>query len=452
MTNPPELDHSAVKKKEKKTDLYHTAENLLARFLNVNLSKTSDRNAYLLVVEMLWATFLGAATSFNAAYALRLGSTDAEVNLLTSIPALLAILISIPSGRILQRTAHRKNLIVGSLALHRAGYLLIAIVPWLKFLGASHSTVVVITLILFTVPAQFFNIGFTSIQAEVISEDQRAAVFSMRNQIFHAVRAVCVFLLGLWLDAVIFPLNYQLMFLVTFFITLISTYLVMKIEIPQRDVSQLPANTPVRKSLKTRLQDTAADLRTNPQFLRFTINTFAMDVGLWAIVPLFNIYYINELGATDGWLGTSSALMSLATIFGFTVGKKVMKKWGRKKTLQLVSLLRPIFPLVVGLTGDLTVIIIISTVVGILMPAMDISHYSLLLTITPPDKRDEYTAIYSTVLNISAFASPFIGIAISRYIGIANTILIFAGVRLLGGLMWTIFPIREFDQKAVLES
>jgi hypothetical protein len=34
-----------------------------------------------------------------------------------------------------------------------------------------------------------------------------------------------------------------------------------------------------------------------------------------------------------------------------------------------------------------------------------------------------------------------LGIAISEWIGIPGTLLLFAGVRLLGSLTWTLFPI-----------
>ncbi|NSW53645.1 MAG: MFS transporter [Anaerolineae bacterium] len=442
--------------KEKKPTVFNLLEQRLLSFLHINKENRDDRNAYYMVVEIFWATFLGAATAFNAAYALRLGSSDEEVNFLTSIPALIAILVSIPAGRILQKAAHKKRLVMSSIALHRMGYLLIALVPWLKFLNLPQSTLVVVMLIVFTIPAQFFNIGFISIQAEIISEERRGAVFSMRNQVFSAVRAVAVFLLGLWLDAVVFPLNYQLMYLVTFLICLLSTWYLVKLEVPERKSAPAPAvDIPTRKQQKPlgqRIQETLGDLRQNPQFLRFTINTFVMDIGLWAIIPLFTIYFVNDLGATDAWLGTSNAAMSVANIIGFSIGKLIMQRFGRKKTLQYLSLLRPVYPLVVGLTGDLTAILVISTITGVIMPGMDLSHYSLLLTITPPDKREEYTALYSTILNVSVFVSPLIGTAIAAVLGAATTILIFAGVRLIGALMWTIFPIKDFDRAAVMQA
>ena len=69
------------------------------RLLRLNLDNQDDRNALFLVVEVFFAAVLGAAATFNAAFALRLGATNEDIGLLTSLPALLAVVISIPAGR-----------------------------------------------------------------------------------------------------------------------------------------------------------------------------------------------------------------------------------------------------------------------------------------------------------------------------------------------------------------
>ncbi|MBN2047379.1 MAG: MFS transporter [Anaerolineaceae bacterium] len=416
------------------------------RYLNINLDRKDDRNAFYLVVEMFWATFLSAATAFNAAYALRLHASDTEVSYLTSIPALLAVAISIPAGQILQRSSRKKAMIMSALSIHRAGYLLIALVPWLHFDNVSGGTMIVILLILFSAPAQFFNVGFMPLQAEVIAPERRAAVISMRNQIFHAARSVSVFLFGLWLDAVVFPLNYQLMFIVTFALSILSIVYLLKIEMPEKsEVAELPERAKLKDKLRFRknLQTMIADLRGQPQFLRFSVNTLLMDVGLWAITPLFTIFYVNELNASDSWLGIFNSVNSVTNIIGFSFWGKLLKRWGERKSLRITALMRPIFPLAVALSKNLMVTMITSGVMGAAMAGLTLSHYSILLKATPPESRERYSALYTTIQNISVFFSPLLGVAVSNLVGIPTTLMIFAGVRFLGGLMWFFFPIEE---------
>jgi predicted MFS family arabinose efflux permease len=66
-------------------------------------------NAWYLVVEIFWASMLAAAVTFNSAFALHLGATNPQVGWLTSLPALVAVIVSIPAGRFLQQRIRRKS-------------------------------------------------------------------------------------------------------------------------------------------------------------------------------------------------------------------------------------------------------------------------------------------------------------------------------------------------------
>jgi hypothetical protein len=90
------------------------------RLFNLNPALPEDRNARFLIIEMFWASMLASAATFNSAFALRLGATNSEVGLLTSIPALMAVLVSIPAGRFLNNISKRKPWILGSLVFYRS--------------------------------------------------------------------------------------------------------------------------------------------------------------------------------------------------------------------------------------------------------------------------------------------------------------------------------------------
>jgi len=180
---------------------------ILYRLLRLNLANEDDRNALFLVVEVFFAAILGAAATFNAAFALRLGATNTDIGLLTSLPSLIAIAISIPAGRFLQARARRKPWIAGSLLMHRAGFLLVALVPLLKLAGLNQGTALVALLIVISTPAHFFNVGWIPLLADVIPVERRAAVFAGRNITANATTSVAVFLFGLWLKDTTFPVN-----------------------------------------------------------------------------------------------------------------------------------------------------------------------------------------------------------------------------------------------------
>lgn len=416
-------------------------ERILTKFLHLDMRKKDDRNAYYLVAEVFWAAFLNGAASFNVAYALRLNASDQMVGYLSSIPALFAIFLSIPVGIWVQRAHRKQRLLISSLAVFRLGYLAIALVPWLNFLQIEKGNLIVILLIFFAILQRPMIIGFQPMMSNVLPPEKQAPVISARNQIMFAVQSISVFLFGIWLDKIIFPLNYQVMFLFTFALSIISTYLLTKIERPEQNTK--PHLTPDNASIKTRLTGLIKVAKDNPILTRFMINTLCMDFGMWVTNPLFSIYYVNNLGASDAWLGTMTALHSVANIAGYSLWKPVINRMGAEKLLKYSSLLRPLWPLSIALAPNLTVILVIAVVWGLLVPSIGLSHQSMFLRALPEDALEEGQSLHSTIQNASAFVSPLLGVAIADAIGIPATLFIFAGVRLLGSLMWTFNPLKD---------
>ncbi len=417
---------------------------LLSRYLHLDLKKREDRNAYYLVAEVFWAAFLNAAASFNVAYALRLEASDQMVGYLSSIPSLFAIFLSIPVGRWVQRTRNKQHLLITSLGIFRLGYVAIALVPWLNFFKLPDGSLIIILLILFAVTQRPMIIGFFPMMSSVIPAHKQAPVISARMQIMSAVQSLSVFLFGLWLDRIIFPLNYQLMYFFAFGLSIISTLLLAKIERPKEDPKPLPEkNKDVPVPIKERLSGFVKVAKDNPVFLRFMINTLFMDFGMWVTMPLFSIYFINTMGASDGWLGTLSSSHNIAAIIGYSIWRPIVNRVGPKKLLQYAALLRPLWPLSIALAPNLIVILLIHIAWGFIVPSIGLSSQSTFLQVLPEDAREEGQALHSTIQNASMFVGPLLGVAISKAIGIPTTLLIFAGVRLLGSLMWTFNPIIE---------
>ena len=78
---------------------------IVSSFFHVDLHHNDDRNAVFLVAEIFFASIMAGASAFNAAFAVRLGASNSQIGLLSSIPALLALIVSIPAGRFLQKKA-----------------------------------------------------------------------------------------------------------------------------------------------------------------------------------------------------------------------------------------------------------------------------------------------------------------------------------------------------------
>jgi len=404
---------------------------LIYRLLRLNPGSPDDRNSYYLVIEVFWACILGAAASFNATFALRLGASNEAIGLLSSIPALLAMLIAMPAGQFLQSRLNAKPWVLGSLLLHRIGFLLIAAMPWVQIPGVNPGLLVVIALIFIGAPAHFFNVGFTPLLADVIPESRRAAIFTARNVVNGATLSLFVFLYGQWLEAgwVAFPGNYQIMYAFGFVFAMLSQFFLQKVKVPQKAPLEVPAAKNTPRSQWAALREM---MRSQPAFRRLTFNTILHAVGLWCVGPLYIIYYVRELGASDGWVGLQGTVASLTAILGWMIWRPIVVRYGEPRILRYVIVLLGLIPLLIGLLPNLTLILFVIALNGLLAPAVNLSHFNILLKVMPPDQRPVFTALYTTLVNSGAFICPMIGVVVADWIGLAPALIGFGVLSIVG--------------------
>jgi len=202
------------------------------RWLGIDMSRQEDRNAWYLIIEVFWHGFISAASNFNSAFALRLGATNREIGLLSSLPSLITLLVSIPAGKFYQSRTKRFPWIIGSLVVYRIGLILLAIIPWLVISGISQGFMVVIVISLLNIPQIMCSMGFMPMMMDVVTEEQRPNVIAYRNIVINLAVVIGIALYGFWLDRAAFPANYQVMFIFTSFISQISTFILLKMKVP----------------------------------------------------------------------------------------------------------------------------------------------------------------------------------------------------------------------------
>jgi Na+/melibiose symporter-like transporter len=418
---------------------------LIFRFLKLNPENVQHRNAYLLVVELFWAAILGSAGTFNAAFALRLEASNADVAYLSSIPALLAVLVSVPAGRFLQARTRRTPWIFWALFINRLSYLLIAAIPWLGGLHIPLGSLVVGVLVLSTLPAHFFNVGWFPLLAEAVDARSRAGLVTARMMIANATTALFSFLFGQLLSYIVFPYNYTLMYVIGFSASVGSMLCLIKLKIP--DAVPVVRQPGTRLSL-ARLRQEMVD---HPGLTRIIMNTFMHGMGLWVASPLYILRYVRELDAKDAWIGLSGTIATLAAILATPVWRKIMARWGQSATLKRTIVLIGLYPIAVGFLPSLTLILFAIGIYNMIAPGVNLSHFTTLLEVTPEENRPGYTSWYISLVNTGAFVGPLLGVAIADRLGIAPTLVICGVLSILGSTSFWWWPVKDDPQKPIAE-
>lgn len=403
---------------------------LRARFAASSTNPT-DQNIRNLYLEIAFASVLGAIVTFNAAYALRLGASNQLIALLSSMPALVAAIASIPTARFLQRRRKRKFWIFGSLLLLRLGHAVLVVLPWL-FPPVSAATWLVVWVIALNLPSIFFTNGFFALLGELVPEQRRAFVFSRRSIIWSIGLVIVSALVGVWLDHVMFPLNYQLMYAFGVVTALMSNYFLSKLHVPDRDALPVP---------ETEHPVEAAKL-TGP-IARMLFNTAVYQLGINLPASLFIIYYIQSLNASDGWLGINSSLGSAGVVVGYLIWERLLHRHQFIWSIRRATLLTWIFPVGIALVPSLVFIPLDNFLVNVLHPGFDLSSFNVMLKLTHPRYRTVSMSWYNTIVNISAFLGPIIGVWLAGIIDIRGALIVAGIVRIIGGLLFTLNRVVE---------
>jgi MFS family permease len=417
----------------------------LGRVIAPGPISATESNARNLFMEIFWAGFLTAVVSFNAPFALRLGATNDQIGLLSSVPALLAIVVTLPAGRFFAHRSKRMPWVTGSLFIYRVGFLLIALIPWLPV--AQKGTVLIWLLILFMAPAHFFGVGWNSMMADVVPEVNRARVFAVRNMLVAMVVTAGTFAAGRWLEHIAFPINYQVLYTAGFVTSMVSVYYILQLRVPDSVIS-------ARKESKARsrrqfLRNTELAFSSQPDFVRLVINTFAHGLGLWMIAPVYVLYYVRSLGASDGWIGLNGTLASLTPIIGFYLWQRAVRRWGENRVLKRTIIFIGLYPVLVGLSPSLTPILFWTALIGLVSPGVTLSHYPMLLKICPSAQRPLYLGLYTTLMNLGAFVMPLLGVSLANRFGF-QPVLIAGGLMCLTGSSLFVFrPLRTPDSLAL---
>lgn len=417
------------------TMMYTLGTWLRRRGLALPTSNVDDRNIRSLYHEVFWAGIANAVVTFNGVFAVRLGASDALIGAMTSIPPLIVALVTLPAGQWLERRGRQLPLILSTIFLYRLGFLLIALMP---FVFVEHRAWIFVGIVLLmTIPTPVFGVGFSSLLADVVPERRRAAVVGWRNIILVAVTAVVTFVAGRGLDAFAFPINYQGLYFISFVTAMIALFWLSRIEAHEPHARKRPDGSP---PARLSLASTRALLASHPGYPRIILDTLIYGIGPWMVAPLYTIFYVRTLGASNSWIGLLTTITSLSGIAGYYLWQKGITRWGDRRVLAWTMIVCALYPGLVGLSPSLTPILVIGAIYGLIVPGLNLSHFNTLLKVCPVDRRPSALALYTMIMNVGAFVSPLIAVALADLVGLRPMLIVGTCFWMAGALLFLFHP------------
>jgi hypothetical protein len=353
------------------------------------------------------------------------------VGLLTSMPALTGLFMAIVIGNFLQT----RRRIIPWFSLSRllvvSSYALTGIIPFLVPREYAVPAVLMIWA-LATLPQTMLAVAFSVVMNAVAGPEGRYELMSRRWSILGLTTAITVAVVGQVLDRMDFPINYQVVFLALSAGGLISYYFSSHIQLPDAE----PPEREVGLSPRQRLKHYVDLIRGEPAFISFTAKRFVFLSGTVLATPLFPLYYVREVQATDAWIGIISTSQTAVLLIGYYAWTRASRRKGSRFVLLATTLGLSFYPALVGLTHRVELLALYAGVAGIFQAGIDLVFFDELMKTVPAKYSATFVSLAQSLQYLSAVAAPLVGTLLADQIGLSGALLFSAAIRLTGFLLF----------------
>lgn len=382
-------------------------------------------------VDAVGVAMAGAAATFLPIYLTRLSATPFQISLLSTMPAITGMFLALLIGRFLQGKAN----VVPWFSAARLAVILCYALTGLASLFVPQEYLINVILGIWafaTLPQTVVAIAFSVVMNAVAGPTGRFELMTHRWSILGFTSSITVLVVGQLLDRVIFPSNYQIMFLVLSFGGLISFYFSSHITIPP---TPPPSEAPAR-NLRGLVAGYTSQVTKEKPFISFITKRFVFLTGVALAAPLFPLFYVRTIQATDAWISAINTVQTVSLIAGYFFWSRQTRRHGSHRVIALTTLGLSLYPILIALTGAAWQVALMAAFAGIFQAGLDLVFFDELMNTVPYEKSATFVAFAQSIQYVSSIIAPLIGSALASSFSIPLALIIAGLIRLIGFAMF----------------
>jgi len=276
-----------------------------------------------------------------------------------------------------------------------------------------------------SVPQGLTSTLFLVMIREAVTDRRLTDVLGRRLLALNSAIAVSTLALGVWLEEISFPLNYQVMFLAAFSLMMVSWWHVQQIHVLVTTPVSMPGAAGRR-----------GGVWREPDFQRVAAVIGMVFVAGFTTVPINPLRLVEELGATEGFVAIYGFLELLGGALMSTVANRLIRRYSLNVTLSVSMAGTGLASMILAAAPNLYLALPAAIIGGACWTLMDISQFSFFSLNTQPENRASRTRAYYQTVSIATFIGPLIGSGLaSGGLSLPMVLLIGAGLRLGAGLL-----------------
>jgi len=416
-------------------------------FADPDIPPTVNKKNYINVeIDAVGVGLANAASPFLPVFLTRQGASSYEVGLLTTMPAITGLLLVLPLGGFLQSRKKIVPWFSAARLLVILSYALTGLAPFF-FTDVNLIRAILVVWALATLPQTVVNLCFSVVMNAVAGPTTRYDLMTRRWSILGATTSLMVIIAGLILDHLPSPVNYQVVFLSLSVGGLISYYYSSHINIPDQHAPLLEQN-PGKPLAK--LGEFWNLVIKEKRFLTFVSKRFVFMAGITLASPLFPLYFVKEIKASDSWIGAINTATTLLLIIGYFFWSNQYKRNGSRTVLVWTTFGLSLYPLLVSFTHEVWMIVVFAGISGIFQAGLDLVFFDELMKTFPEEYSATFVAIAQGFQFVSAIASPLIGSFLANAIGIGPALIVSSLLRFTGFLLFAM-PNKKAPSMSIVE-
>jgi MFS family permease len=394
-------------------------------------TSTQARNWALVQVDSVFIGIVTASGTFLPVFLLRLGGSANDVGLLTALPALTAFVFAIPFGRWLQG---RHNIVPWYSRMRLIAWLSYALIAGVAAALPSDQAVPAILVVwaLASLPSTAGLVAFPIVMDGVAGRDGRFDLLGRRWAIAGTSTAVAVALGGQFLNAVPFPTNFELLFVMVSLAgagSFLQSYrLVIPDQIPRRSAEPAPT--------RERLTGLLSLVRANRSFVRFELRSLVYTASIGLSMPILPLFYVHEVRAPDAWIGIIGAATSAGGVVGYIAARQLARRGGGTATLLASMFAVALAPAILSAIGWLPAVAAIGFVIGIAGAGVQLAMFDQLMRRVPIEHGVTFTSVDQSIQNVALVLAPNVGGVVAAAVGARSSLLV---VALVGAVAFALF-------------
>ncbi len=357
---------------------------------------------------------------------IRMGGSNFEVGLLSSLPPLAALVSNLLGARWLSRRRDPVASTAAMLALARLMALGLAAVDLL--LPAGHAAwwwpaTFVAVFGLLNLPNSVGNLGWQALLTGLLSAQRRGPALARRLGVASLVGVTIALLAGWWAQGRPGVQGYVWLFALAAACGLAEGATFLRFR-----------GRPAIQALPPNLLAAARRLWSDRPYRVFLLSCLPFYFGWLMAWPLFLKYNVSYNHASTLWMGAYAAVNALASTAGNALWERVSRRIAVAPALGLSAVCLSIVPASYLFHPGLWGVMVPQVLGGIAGGGMNLMVLLRLMEVSPEADRVVAMGVSNAVVGAVGVVGPLVGIALLGLIGVREVFWVPASLRLLGGL------------------